>query len=186
MAKGPAGFPDAERGVRLATSMNSARHISVSGLTDAGWYKDRIGCVDVTLVHSRMTEGSFEHFLEETCRSIDECLDDEQVPILIEAIEPALMDSRWRKRLAAALQERRDKLERTRPAYAMVTPSLVVRSALKVVHWASPPPYPHTVVGSLEQGFEFLARHMPSLDAHSLRIEYERRRAELLASLARG
>jgi hypothetical protein len=96
------------------------------------------------------------------------------------------MDSRWRKRLVAALQQRTEKLKRTRPAYAMVTPSLVVRSALKVVHWASPPPYPYTVVGSLAEGFEFLARHMPSLDARELQVEYERRRAAMLATLGRG
>jgi hypothetical protein len=166
--------------------MNPARGIEICGVADTGWYKDRIGCVDVTYVHGKLTEASFDHFLAETCRSIDECPDDEQVPILIEAQEPALMDSRWRRRLATALRERADKLRRTRPAYAMVTPSLAVRSALKVVHWASPPPYPFAVVSSLEEGFEFLARHMPVLDPRELRVEYERRRAAVLAKLGRG
>src|SRR5262249_39729820 len=105
---------------------------------------------------------------------------------LVEAAEPALMDSRWRKRLALALRERTDKLRRTRPAYAMVTPSLLVRSALSVIQWAAPPPYPHTVVGSLQEGCEFLAQHMPTIDANALRVEYERRRAVVLAALGRG
>jgi hypothetical protein len=166
--------------------MNPARGVAASGVADTGWYRDRIGMVDVAYVHGKMSEASFEHFLAEACRSIDECRDDERVALLLEVLEPALMDSRWRKRMASALKERVDKLARTRPAYAMVTPSLVVRTALKVVHWAAPPPYPHTVVGSLQEGFAFVARHMPGLDARALQAEYEHRRAGFLATLGRG
>jgi hypothetical protein len=104
----------------------------------------------------------------------------------LEVAEPALMDSRWRRRMAAELKKRAAKLARTRPAYAMVTSSLVVRSALKVFHWAAPPPYPHTVVGSLREGFEFVARHMPGLDAQALQAEYEQRRASFAATRGRG
>lgn len=152
-----------------------------SGVMDTGWYRDRIGTVDVAYVHGKMTEDSFEHFLTEACSSIDQCADDERIAMFLEVIEPALMNSRWRKRMASALKERAEKLARTRPAYAMVTPSLVVRSALKVFHWAAPPPYPHTVVSSLEEGFEFVARHVPGLDAQALQAEYERRRGAFLA-----
>jgi len=172
--------------------MNPARNIVGSGMSDAGWYRDRIGIssvtkssLDVAYVHGRMTEQSFEHFLAEACRSIDECRDDEQIAMFLEVREPALMDSRWRKRMAQALKARADKLARTRPAYAMVTPSLVVRSALTVLHWMAPPPYPHTVVGSLEEGFAFLARHISGADAEALQAEYEHRRAVFLATRRR-
>jgi hypothetical protein len=166
--------------------MNPARGITATGVADTGWYRDRIDTVDVAYVHGKMTEASFEHFLKEACRSIDECADDEQVAMFLEVAEPALMDSRWRKRMASALKERAEKLRRTRPAYAMVTSSLVVRSALKVFHWAAPPPYPHTVVGSIEEGFEFVARHVPGLDAQALQAEYELRRAAFSATRGRG
>lgn len=153
---------------------------------DTGWYRDRIGCVEVLYVHGKLTEASFEHFLVEVCRSIDECPDDDKVALFIEAAQPALMDSRWRTRLAEALKLRADKLRRTRAAYAMVTPSLMVRSALKVVHWVAPPPYPYAIVGSVEAGFEFLVRYLPALDARALQAEYERMREALLASLLSG
>jgi len=166
--------------------MNPARGIVASGVADTGWYRDRIGNVDVAYVHGTMTEASFEHFLAEVCRSIDECSDDERLAMFVEAQEPALMDSRWRKRMAAALKQREAKLARTRSAYAMVTPSLMVRSALKVVHWAAPPPYPHTVVATLEEGFEFIARHVAGLDARALQVDYEYRRATYLATRGRG
>lgn len=166
--------------------MNPARHTETIGTIDTGWYRDRIGGVDVAFVYGKMTEPSFDHFLAEACRSIDECHDDERVAMFLEARDPALMDSRWRKRLADALKARREKLARTRPAYAMVTPSLLVRSALTVVHWTAPPPYPHIVVSSLAEGFGFIARHVPGLEVDALRAEYERRRAVALGALERG
>jgi len=166
--------------------VNPARHTQTSGVIDIGWYRDRIGSVDVVLVHGKMTEGSFDHFLAEACRSIDECRDDERVAMFLEARDPALMDGRWRKRLADALKARHAKLAQTRPAYAMVTPSLLVRSALTVVHWTAPPPYPHVVVSSLAEGFSFIARHVPGLHVAALRAEYERRRSVVLSALERG
>ena len=166
--------------------MNPARNIHTSGVIDTGWYRDRIGIVDVVFVHGKMTEPSFDHFLAEACRSIDECGNDERVAMFLEARDPALMDGRWRKRLTEALKERRAKLARTRPAYAMVTPSLLVRSALTVIHWAAPPPYPHTVVSSVEEGFTFIARQVPGLRVDELRGEYEHRRSLVLATLGRG
>lgn len=166
--------------------MNPARGIATSGVSDTGWYRDHIGVVEVAYVYGKMTEASFEHFLAEACRTIDECADDEKIPLLLEVREPALMDSRWRKRMAEALKARADKLARARPAYAMVTSSLVVRTALKVMQWASPPPYPHTAVGSVEEGCAFIARYVPGLDAEALQTEYERRRAEHMASRGRG
>jgi hypothetical protein len=166
--------------------MNPARSSTATGVEDSGWYRDRIGNVDIAFVHGTMTEASFEHFLAEACRSIDECADDARVAMFLEVREPALMDGRWRKRMAKELKLRADKLARTRPAYAMVTSSIVVRSALKVMHWAAPPPYPHTVVGSIQEAFEFIARHVPGLDAREIRLDYERRRASVLALPARG
>ena len=169
----------------IVIDMIPARSVEAGSVVDTGWYRARIGCVDVVFVHGKMTEESFEHFLDEACRSIDDCGEDEQIPIFMEVSEPVLMDSRWRRRVAAALKERAEKLVRTRPAYAMVTSSLVVRSALNVIHWVAPPPYPHTVVGSVAEGFEFIARHVPGLDARELQIEYERRRDEVLTKLGR-
>lgn len=165
--------------------MNPATDIQLTGVMDAGWYRDRIGNVDVVLVYDQMSEPSFDHFLALACRSIDDCPVGEQVAMFLEARTPALMDSRWRKRLAEALHARREQLALTRPAYAMVTPSLLVRSALTVIHWAAPPPYPHTIVGSVDEGFHFIARHVPGLDAEELRVEYERRCALALATLGR-
>ena len=166
--------------------MNPARSLYVGGVVDTGWYRARIGNVDILYVHGRMTDASFEHFVDAARRSIDECGDDEQIAMFMEVLQPVMMDSRWRKRMAGMLKERAEKLRRTRPAYVMVTPSLVVRSALTVIHWAAPPPYPHTVVSSLEEGFDFLARHMPGVNARELQREYEQRRAALLPTLERG
>lgn len=161
--------------------MNPARNISDSGVEDTGWYRDRIDSVEIAFVYDGMTDASFEHFLEEACRSIDECTDDDRVALFLEVREPALMNSTWRKRLARALKERAHKLAQIRPAYAMVTSSLVVRSALKVLHWVAPPPYPVTVVASIEEGFDFIARHVPGLDPREVQATYESLRANALA-----
>lgn len=166
--------------------MNPARSSTATAVEDSGWYRDRIGSVDIAFVHGTMTEASFEHFLAEACRSIDECPDDTRVAMFLEVREPALMDGRWRKRLAKELKLRAHKLARTRSAYAMVTSSLVVRSALRVMHWAAPPPYPHTVVGSIEEAFGFIARHVPGLDAREIQLDYERRRTAVLAQRSRN
>ena len=165
--------------------MNPARSSTATGVQDSGWYRDRIGSVDIALVHGTMTESSFEHFLDEACRSIDECPDDARIAMFLEVTEPALMDGRWRKRMAESLKVRADKLARTRPAYAMVTSSLVVRSALRVMHWAAPPPYPHTVVGSAREAFDFIARHVPGLDAREIHLDYEQRKAQVIAQRRR-
>lgn len=165
--------------------MNPARISTAPGTEDSGWYRDRIGNVDIAFVHGAMTDASFEHFLAEACRSIDECPDDARIAMFLEVLEPALMDGRWRKRMAKALKERAQKLALTRPAYAMVTSSLVVRSALRVMHWAAPPPYPHTVVGTVQEAFEFIARYVPGLDAHAIQLDYERRRAHVMAQHSR-
>lgn len=161
--------------------MNPARLSTATGIEDSGWYRDRIGSVDIAFVHGTMTDASFEHFLAEVCRSIDECPDDARVAMFLEVREPALMDGRWRKRMAKELKDRAYKLALTRPAYAMVTSSLVVRSALKVMHWAAPPPYPHTVVGTVQEAFEFIARHVPGVDAREIQLDYECRRAQVMA-----
>lgn len=166
--------------------MNPARGAVSAGIVDTGWYRDRIESVDVAYVHGKMTERSFEHFLQEACRSIDECAEDDRISMFLEVRDPALIDSRWRKRLAGALKARADKLARTRPAYAMVTPSVVVRSALAVLHWAAPPPYPHLVTGALDEAFDFIARHAAGLDARELQAEYEHRRALYLTKSGRG
>lgn len=163
--------------------MNPARGVDITGAYDTGWYRDRVGVVDVVFVHGKMSEESFEHFLAVACRTLDELADDAIMPTLMDVREPALMDSRWRQRVTRALQERREKLARTCPAFAMVTPSLVVRAALKVMYWAEPPPHPHTVVASLEDGFAFLAQRVPGLDARATQAEYERRRDALLTTV---
>lgn len=165
--------------------MNPARSTTVTAVEDIGWYRDRIGSVDIAFVHSSMTEASFEHFLAEALRSIDECPDDARVAMFLEVLEPALMDGRWRKRLANELKVRAAKLSRTRSAYAMVTSSLVVRSALRVLHWAAPPPYPHAVVGTVREAFEFIARYVPGLDAREIQLDYEQRRASALSKQSR-
>jgi len=165
--------------------MNPARSTTATAVEDRGWYRDRIGSVDIAFVHGSMTEASFEHFLAEACRSIDECPDDAPVAMFLEVLEPALMDGRWRKRLAKELKDRTEKLARTRSAYAMVTSSLVVRSSLRVLQWAAPPPYPHTVVATVQEAFAFIARHVPGLDAREVQLDYERRRANVLAQQSR-
>ncbi|MDB4972545.1 MAG: hypothetical protein JWN48_886 [Myxococcaceae bacterium] len=166
--------------------MTLAQHMQPSGVVDIGWYRDRIGNVEVSFVHGMMTELSFDHFLADTCRAIDERAEDEQVAMMTEVWSPALQDGRRRKRMADAFRERTDKLARTRPAFAMVTPSLIVRSAMTVVLLTAQPPYPYTVVRSVHEAFAFIARHLPGLDAASACAEYERRRSLILATLGAG
>lgn len=150
-------------------------------MVDANWHMDRIGAVVTVRFFGKLTDASFDRYLAALCRSIDQRADDERWGMLVDAPQAVIVESAWRRRLAAALHERRGILSRTCAAYAIATPSLAVRSILRVVFWMAPPPYPAYVASSTEEGCEVLAKHMPEVSAKALHVEYVRRRAEVLA-----
>lgn len=162
--------------------MNAAVRKIDQGIVDADWYLDRIGSVVTVRFFRKLTEASFDRFLAALCRSIDERSEDERWCMLVDAPQAVIVRSSWRKRLAAALDERKGILARTCMAYAIATPSLMVRSILKVVFWMAPPPYPVHIAGSVAEACDAIERHLPDMGSRALQAEYARRLAAVLAA----
>ena len=128
--------------------MDPARTFDDRPIFDTGWSMQCLERIDLVVMHGRMTNDSFERFLAASLRSIDDRDDSERVALLHDVRDPVLVNGRWRRKLAAELKRREEKLALTRPAHAMISDSPLLRSALKVVHWTAPPKYPHTVVAT--------------------------------------
>ncbi len=88
-----------------------------------------------------------------------------------------------RSDIAAMLNQRRDKLRQTTAAFALATPSAFVRGMLQAVFWIAPPPYPSTMVESVEDALHFVARHLSGIDVPAMLAAY---RSEVLLRTVAG
>jgi hypothetical protein len=129
-----------------------------------GWFLDWIGDVQVVYMDGRVTDSSYALYLDAVAREIDGRSEDDAVSVLYYVPQPSAVTADRRIRLGAVLKERERRIRGFTRAYAMATPSLVVRSGLKMVFWLAPPPYPNAVVSTPREGFEFIARHHPAVD----------------------
>lgn len=160
--------------------MQRVGRIGEERIFDSGWSFQRVDNVHTAFFHGRMTEASFERFYAVGMGSIDDVDDTERVAVLHEVRDPVLMNGRWRGKISRGLKERKAKLALTRCAYAMVTQSLVARVALKAMHWFAPPPYPYTIVSSVEEACAFIAKHLPGVDGAELARQHASLRDEAL------
>jgi hypothetical protein len=139
-----------------------------------GWFLDWIGDVQVVHMNGRVTDESFDGYLDALAQDIDARRDGETVSILYHVPEPSALSSRRRTRIAALLKSREDVVGRCTRAYAMATPSVVVRGGLKMVFWLAPPRYPTAVVTTAREAFEFIARKHAGVDPEAWHREFER------------
>jgi hypothetical protein len=141
---------------------------------DVGWFMDQLGDVQVVYMDGRVTDASFEHYLEAVAADIDARTEDRKIGVVYHVPQPSAMSAARRRKLAAVLKQREAKLARNTAAYAMATPSALVRGGLRMLFWLAPPPYPNAVVPTPVAAFEFVAKHMPGLVATELAAELER------------
>lgn len=110
------------------------------------------------------TEASFTRHLEELGAAIDGRNEASRIGVIYDAPNPFSIDAKRRQRSAAVLDARRAKLGRTTAAFALATPSPVVRGALRAVFWMAPPPYAWEITDDVRAGLVFVKKHLPSLD----------------------
>lgn len=145
---------------------------------DLGWMLDYLGNTQVVYMDGRVTDASFDRYMAALVSEIDDRPDSARVGVMYHVPQPSALSSARRRRLGEALKAREAKLARTTLAYAMSTPSAVVRSGLRMLFWLAPPPYPNAVVASPTAAFEFLARHQAGLQPEALSAQF----AQLLAA----
>lgn len=104
--------------------------------------------------------------------------------VLYDVPRPGVITASRRAQVAKVLNEFRDPLADVTAAYAMVTPSRVVRGILAAIFWIAPPPYAHRIVKTVRLGFDFIEERMPETDAEFLSREYQAVKTELLGRMA--
>ena len=139
-----------------------------------GWFLDWIENVQVVYMDGRVTDASYGQYLVAVARDIDERGDDDAASILYHVPQPSALSADRRTKLAAILKEREARLRTITRSYVMATPSLLVRSGLRMIFWLAPPPYPNSVVATPREGYEFIARHEANVDPVSWAAEHQR------------
>lgn len=134
------------------------------------------GIDDVMFVYSddTMTEASFSKHLQELANAIDGRAETNRIGVIYDAPKPFATDAKRRQRSGQVLDARRAKLGRTTAAFALATPSPIVRGTLRAVFWIAPPPYPWEITDTVRGGLTFLKKHMPTLDVEGCLARYER------------
>ena len=140
-----------------------------------GWFLDWIEDVQLVYMDGRVTDAAFEAYLAAVASDINGRAEEDAASVLYHVPQPSALSTTRRSRLAALLKAHEERLREITRAYAMVTPSLVVRSGLRMVFWLAPPPYPNTVAATPREGYEFIARHHAGVDPDSWAAEHGRR-----------
>src|SRR4051812_16631744 len=99
----------------------------------AGWFLDWIEDVQVVYMDGRVTDASFEGYLSAVARDIESRAAGDAASVLYHVPQPSAISTIRRSKLAALLKNHEQKLREITRAYAMVTPSLIVRSGLRMV-----------------------------------------------------
>ncbi len=136
-----------------------------------GLFMGRIGRIKITCMTSLVSGQDFATYLELLARDIDQRSARQQLAVLNHAPDYNLTPER-RHALGLVLKARADKLRAITAAYAMVTPSFIVRGGLKAIWWVAPPPYPCRVTGTPREAFDYLATFLPGESADLLSDRY--------------
>jgi hypothetical protein len=145
---------------------------------------DYIGDTQIVYMDGRVTDASFDAYVAALVTDIDGRDPAARVGVVYHVPQPSALSSARRRKLGDALKSREAKLALTTLAYAMVTPSTVVRSGLRMLFWLAPPPYPNAIVATPSEGFEFVARYQAGLDAPAMAAELARRVAAAQPAMA--
>jgi len=141
--------------------------------------------VQVVYIDGRVSDESYARYVEALAHEIDTRDETRRKSVLYHAPQPAVVTNKRRTMVAEVLQARRDKLSIATSGYVLATPSAFVRGSVRIVFMLAPPPYPHAVVSTPLQGFEFLATKDPSLDPEKLDVLYREALIQLQDQMSR-
>lgn len=108
------------------------------------------------------TDRDFERYIE-CVRALDErARERDAVCVQVVDRENTPPSAAWRKRIAESSRELK-----SRPCFALVTESAVIRGVQMAINWIRPPAFPVTVVARFDEGLRFCEAHrgrpVPSL-----------------------
>ena len=143
-----------------------------------------IGNVMVVYQGEHLSEATFERHMIELARAIDERKAGARVGVLYHLPTGRRATAKQRNRSAELLEARRPILARTTAAFALVTPSPVVRGLLRAIFWMASPPYPYEIVSTLHEGFAYMAAKVEGVDPIADERTYVRLMKENAQTLA--
>jgi hypothetical protein len=152
-------------------------------IVDSGWWLSYLGDVQVTYLDMHMDDASFTRFVRTLAEDIDSAPDQTRRAVFHDVGHGGSHTAARRKAVADVLHSRRDKLGRITVAYALATPSPLVRGAATAIFWLAPPPYPWRVSATPKQAFQWLASKVPTLDPDALSNRYQALNDQCLARM---
>ena len=141
--------------------------------------------LSVVYMDPTVSNASFDRYLQALARDFAELGRSKVLRgVLYDVPRPGVITANRRAQVAKVLNEFREPLADATAAYAMVTPSRVVRGILAAIFWIAPPPYAHRIVRTVRLGFDFIEERLPGTDAEALTGEYNALKSELLGRMA--
>lgn len=152
-----------------------------SFVVDDGWLMMYVGAVQVVWMEGRPPAASFARYVDALATEIDRRSRGARVAVIYcidmpDGISNSI-DAGQRKAVTDVLAARQTKLRETVAAYALVTGSSMVRTALRAMFWFAPPPYPNKVVATVREAAKFAAEHLPSVDVNEVERAFEHERS---------
>ena len=77
---------------------------------DVGWFMDYLGDVQIVYMDGRVTDASFEHYLQAVAADIDARAPGHQIGVVYHVPQPSAMSAARRRKLAEVLKQREAKL----------------------------------------------------------------------------
>ncbi len=134
-----------------------------------------------------LTDASWQRHMTELGRAIDGRRAGARVGVLYHLPGTNTADAKRRKEAADFLESRRAQLRESTAAYALATPSSIVRGVLRAIYWLSTPPYPYAIVATPREGLEYIATKLDGVDVARSTRDWERlTRARVDAHAATG
>lgn len=121
-----------------------------------------------------LTDASWARHLVELRRAIDGRRPGTKVGVLYHLPGTNTADARRRKEAADFLESRREELRASTAAYALATPSPIVRGVLRAIYWLSSPPYPYAIVATPREGFAYVATKLEGVVVDRSEREWDR------------
>ena len=121
-----------------------------------------------------LTDVSWARHLTELRRAIDGRRPGVKVGVLYHLPGVNTADAKRRKEAADFLESRREDLRASTAAYALATPSPIVRGVLRAIYWLSPPPYAYAIVATPREGFAYIATKLDGVPVDRSEREWDR------------
>jgi hypothetical protein len=130
-----------------------------------GWFVGDVG--DVVVIHARfeVNDADFAFYLDYLADVIDRADASRRRAVFYDLATGNSTTAQRRKRLAAVLGPRHDKIHRVVAGCAVASPSPLVRGIATALTWLVSPPCEVRFVPSAGEAFRWIAQLLPGLDA---------------------